>query len=118
MATPFMKPASTGCGTKRARRPTRSSPSNTSSAPAVTTVAPVQASSRAPPAAVVGANVGSFNKDTTRVPRINAVLALGAAVGSWARLTSTITSAPTITLTTEAVSPICAAAAPAAPKTM
>ena len=117
-ATPFMNPASTGCGTKRTSEPSRSRPSRPNSRPVQITVAPVRASSVAALPLRLGSIAGSCTRRATSAPRISEVGALGAAAGICARPATIINRPPTTKAVIAAVSPSCVAGAPVALKTI
>ena len=109
-ATPFMKPASTGRGTRRASpaRPRR--PINTCSTPDRATAAPAPATMT--PVSGRCTRRGSASSTITSEARINAVAELGPATGKAARPAAAYTSPPTTAVTKVADRPTAAAADP------
>ena len=111
-ATPFMKPASTGCGTKRAKRPRPATPSRTCSKPIRTTQLAVTVTSASWPWPEPISSAGSWASWATRPARISAVAELGPPAGAAALPSRPYTRPPAITLAKAAAMPMCTAAAP------
>ncbi len=111
-ATPFMKPASTGCGTNCARRPSPSRAMTICSRPIATTIEPAAAITSVRPEAPAACTAGSRTNGANAPAKISAVAELGPATGIalWPKNASI--RPPMVTDTKAAARPSGAAASP------
>ncbi len=115
-AAPFMNPASTGCGTTRARRARPNKAKLTCKAPLSSSASPHRATMPSTPPALAGASRGSTTSCATRVAKVSAVAEVGPETGTLVRPSAPWTRPPMLAVTKAASRATCGAAAPSGEK--